>query len=74
MPCTQVNVAVTSREAESRPGTPSFFKVALIPPPPNEMLDFPCFSRKGTSPIFALGRVSPSFPTFEGHFGSGFLR
>jgi hypothetical protein len=33
------------------------------------MLDFPCFSRKGTSPIFALGRVSPSFPTFEGHFG-----
>jgi hypothetical protein len=48
-------------------------KVALIPPP-TEMLDFPCFSQKGTSPIFALGRVSPSFPTFEGHFGSGFLR
>jgi hypothetical protein len=43
-------------------------------PPPTEMLDFPCFSRKGTSPIFALGRVSPSFPTFEGRFVSGFLR
>jgi hypothetical protein len=38
------------------------------------MLDFAFFSRNGTSPIFALGRVSPSFPTFEGHFGSGFLR
>jgi hypothetical protein len=51
----------------------SHFKVVLIIPP-THLLDFPSFSRNGTSCFFALGRASPSWPTFEGCFGSGVRR
>jgi hypothetical protein len=48
-------------------------KVVLIHPP-TYFLDFPSFSRNGSSFFFALGRASLPWPTFGRRFRPGFHR
>jgi hypothetical protein len=48
-----------------------YIKVVLIHPP-TYFLDFPSFSRNGTSFFFALGRASLPWPTFGRRFRPGF--
>jgi hypothetical protein len=50
-----------------------YIKVVLIPPPPRCWI-FPVFHEREPRLFFALGRASLLLSTFEGCFGSGFLR
>jgi hypothetical protein len=53
----------------------SSLKVVLIPPPPtpSPIVGNSLFLTEWYLSFFALGHASPSSPTFEGRFGSGFL-